>query len=243
MDLFIVAIAVFVVAAIIGYVGCKCCPSCRGAGRGDVKTLAFLLMCVVAASTALAQDVATEGYVPIEKRVRPDRPAKPDRHHKHDTDEPTPAPQPDQQPGEGETVVVDPDFGEPVVEPIEGREEREAKRREREEAIKRHHEEQERHRAEQEKLRQEQEAYDRAHPKPAAPTGLGGFVWSWVIGPSLAMMFGSVAWFFTLSKWTLFFFLLIVLALIGTIVVFFGSAVALACRWCWRKIGSMWSRK
>lgn len=268
MELLIAAVVMFLLAVIVGFLGCRIFRCCRPVAKKEVAHALprvpaaerptdeideriFQAMCTppmwflaiaFSVSIGLAQDVApvspdvneTAGYVPIEKRVRPDR----DRKHRHDE----PMPQPDQQPGEGESVVIDPDFGELVVEPVESHADREARKKAHAEALRLKHEEQERHRAELEKQRREQEEYDLAHPKPAAPTGLFGFVWSWVIGPSLWAICAPFMWIITLIKWGGIIVLLIILALLATAIVFFGSAAVAACRWCWRKTCAIWSR-
>jgi hypothetical protein len=142
---------------------------------------------------------------------------------------------PDQEPGEGESVVTPDDADTDEIAPVEGREEREARRR-------RHHEEQERHRLELERQQRDREEYERLHPKPVEPTGVIGFLWSWVVWPVLGSIAAPFMWFFSLSKWVIIIALLVLAVMIVTAVVFFGSVALSVCSWLWRRTSRIWTK-
>jgi hypothetical protein len=161
-----------------------------------------------------------------------------ERHRKHGRNHDQPSPKPDRQPDEEESITPDETPDETDADelaPVEGHEERDARK-------KRHHEERERHQAEIEKQRREQEEYDRVHPKPVQPTGVFGFLWSWVVWPVLGTVLGPCMWFFTLSKWVIILTLLILSGMLITAIVFFGSVALSACSWLWGRIRSIWSK-
>lgn len=194
-----------------------------------MKLITFALTLLYLTSLAIAQDPLpspVEGSQAIEGRGK-DRREK----RKHEADivapdvpiDPKPLPQPDQLPDEGESLTYPPGTDIESPEAIQGRAEREQRRKDREADLQRRREEAERERA-------EREAEEATHPKPKPLGGwLGSIAWgltSWFLWP--------ISWVFTLIKWGGIVLFIITLPLLLIVLTVYAVFVAVIAVVCWR---------